>query len=152
MIRQAIENAQSVNFDGCPRAHVTLKTHTDDQIEGEQDALSHMRLARGEKLFIIENSPAMAVRRDFARRHPGVTMVERSDLPDLQQFCNEVVDASDDPKKIVNLAIRHAEAVITSVRGTVLSQRVESLLSGRARNDPESKLPFLSYQTPRRMA
>ncbi|MGY4199050.1 hypothetical protein [Bradyrhizobium sp. USDA 4520] len=65
----------------------------------------------------------MAVRRDFARRHPGViTMVERSDLPDLQQFCNEVVDASDDPKKIVNLAIQHAEAVMTSVRGTVLSQ------------------------------
>ncbi|MGY4199051.1 hypothetical protein ACVIM9_008392 [Bradyrhizobium sp. USDA 4520] len=34
-IRQAIENGQSVNFDGCPKAHVTLKTHTDDQIEGE---------------------------------------------------------------------------------------------------------------------
>ncbi|MGY2986229.1 UvrD-helicase domain-containing protein [Bradyrhizobium sp. USDA 4508] len=98
-IRQALENGQSVNFDGCPKAHVTLKTHTDDQIQWEQDALSHMRLAKGEKLFIIENSPAMAVRRDFARRHPGVAMVERSDLLDLQQFCQQVAGAPDDPKK-----------------------------------------------------
>ncbi|WP_083714916.1 UvrD-helicase domain-containing protein [Bradyrhizobium brasilense] len=151
-IRQALENGQSVNFDGCPKAHVTLKTHTDDQIQWEQDALSHMRLAKGEKLFIIENSPAMAVRRDFARRHPGVAMVERSDLPDLQQFCQQVAGAPDDPKKITNLAIQHAEAVMTSVRGTVLSQRVESLLSGRARNAPDqaeqAALSFLSDPSP----
>jgi AAA domain len=136
-IRKSLRNGQSIDLASGPKEHVSRMPYSGKTFEDEKAALAAVRTSPDHRLFIIENSATGAVRREFARRHHGVIVAERADLPDLQDFATDICQASG--TQALKIALEHAESMMTAVDASNFGKRVDSIRGGRARN-PASKL------------
>ncbi|KJC46257.1 UvrD-helicase domain-containing protein [Bradyrhizobium sp. LTSP857] len=112
-IREALRKNQQIDFSSGPKEHVSSICYSRNIIDDEKAALAAIRASRDHRLFVIENSPTGDVRKEFARRHHGVIVAERADLPDLQRFAGRSKDARGE--QALKIALEHAESMMTAV-------------------------------------
>jgi DNA helicase-2/ATP-dependent DNA helicase PcrA len=126
--RIALERGQKVDFNDVPTKFITILRAGD--VNNEKTALQSIKLGRQERLLIIENSEAVARRQAFARRHPGVCVVERADLPDLTKFGQSLTGA--EREELLEVVLDWAEPAMTGVNKSNLLKRVNSICRGAA--------------------
>lgn len=133
-LRAALLGGHAIDLRQAP-SNVTWNLHLNDPSAlhlAHAKAVSAVRPARGEGLLIIGDAKNRQSRSDFARKTPGLNVVEPVDLTDL-------VDAAAAIESVHGVArlratLDFARQVMTEVDISGLGKRLQSLNAGTAKN------------------
>lgn len=134
-MRGPLERGEGVNLQTAHTPRVRWAPYGDGSHATEVAALRGTRVGAGENLLVIGNPTQPNIRVDFAKRNPGVAVVERADMPDLVAFAISQDRAAPDQR--LDIACSFASKVMTAVDAGGLAERVSSIRAGRARKPPE---------------
>jgi DNA helicase-2/ATP-dependent DNA helicase PcrA len=99
-------------------------------------AVSAIRTAAGQGVLIVGDSRNPRSRSDFARKTPGLNVVEPVDLGDLVEAAAVIQDCASLDR--LRATLEFAALVMTEVDIAGLGQRLNSLHAGRARNPADA--------------
>lgn len=99
-------------------------------------AVNSVRPASGQGLLIIGNAKNRQSRADFARKMPGLNVVEPVDLGDLVDAARAIDEASGIDR--LRATLHFASQVMTEIDIAGISKRLDSLQKGTARNPADA--------------
>lgn len=132
-VRPALLGGGTIDLRSAPANVKWIAAPTDpgQRQAAHSGAINAIRPAAGHGLLVIGDSKNRQSRSDFARRMPGLSVVEPVDLGDLLEWCEKIKDS----QGVARLAatLNFASTVMTEVDVTAVGKRLNSLQTNRAR-------------------
>ena len=123
--RAVLERGADLNLASAPSGYVHWVELDNSKRTQNSEVMRAVHMKLDERLLIIGHTTTAAIRHDFARKTPGVDIVERADLPDLMKYAAKL-EASP-VSNYLDIALTFAGEVMTKVDIGPLKKRLESI-------------------------